>query len=125
MTTSAENLAAADQPAQAPVQSEEQIASRERLRLLLRTPTFIAGAMILGLWILSGLFGDVVAPHSPFQDNLLDKLAALSGETSSRAYSSERATSSSSLPSPHWSGPRSVRPSGSPRDTFGVLSRKS
>jgi peptide/nickel transport system permease protein len=80
MTTSAENLAAADQPAQAPVQSEEQIASRERLRLLLRTPTFIAGAMILGLWILSGLFGDVVAPHSPFQDNLLDKLAAPSAE---------------------------------------------
>ena len=76
MTTSAEDLAAAEQPVQAPVQSEEQIASRERLRLLGRTPTFIAGTLILGLWVLSGLFGDVIAPYSPFQDDLLDKLAA-------------------------------------------------
>ena len=80
MSTSAEKLAVADQPAQAPVQSEEQKAQRERLRLLARTPTFIAGALILGLWVFSGLFGDVVAPHSPFQDDLLDKLAAPSAE---------------------------------------------
>lgn len=80
MTTSAENLAVAGQPAQAPVQSEEQKARRERKRLLLRTPTFIAGALILLVWILSGIFGDAVAPHSPFQDDLLDKLAAPSGE---------------------------------------------
>ena len=80
MTTSAENLATADQPVQAPVQSEEQIAKRERLRLLGRTPTFIAGTLILGLWVFSGLFGDIVAPHSPFQDDLLDKLATPSAE---------------------------------------------
>jgi peptide/nickel transport system permease protein len=80
VTTSAENLATADQPVQAPVQSEEQIAKRERLRLLGRTPTFIAGTLILGLWVFSGLFGDTVAPHSPFQDNLLERLAAPSAE---------------------------------------------
>ncbi len=80
MSTSAENLALADQPAQAPVQSEEQKAQRERLRLLVRTPTFIAGALVLGLWALSALFGDSVAPHSPFQDDLLGKLSAPSAE---------------------------------------------
>ena len=80
MTTSAENLATADQPVQAPVQSEEQIAKRERLRLLARTPTFIAGVLILGLWVFCGLLGETVAPHSPFQDNLLAKLAAPSAE---------------------------------------------
>jgi peptide/nickel transport system permease protein len=80
VSTSAENLALADQPAQAPVQSEEQKAQRERLRLLVRTPTFIAGALVLGLWALSALFGDSVAPHSPFQDDLLGKLSAPSAE---------------------------------------------
>ena len=80
MSTSAENVALADQPAQAPVQSEEQKAQRERLRLLVRTPTFIAGALVLGLWALSALIGDSVAPHSPFQDDLLGKLSAPSAE---------------------------------------------
>jgi peptide/nickel transport system permease protein len=45
--------------------SEARIARRETLRQLLRSPTFIAGAAILGLWIFCALFGSAVAPHDP------------------------------------------------------------
>ena len=36
---------------------EARIARRERLRLLLRSPTFILGAIILGFWIVCAVFG--------------------------------------------------------------------
>jgi peptide/nickel transport system permease protein len=81
MSTSAEPLAVAGSPPAAdPAKSEEKVASRERLRLLVRTPTFIAGALILAVWVFCALFGDAVAPFSPFQDSLLDKLATPSAE---------------------------------------------
>ena len=134
MTTSAENLAAAEQPAQAPVQSEEQKAQHERLRLLARTPTFIAGALILGLWVFSALFGDAIAPYSPFQDDLLDSLAAPSaehwfgtdrlGRDIFSRVSWGRATSSSWLRSPLFSGPCWAPPSASPQATFEARSKK-
>jgi peptide/nickel transport system permease protein len=40
-------------------------------RLLLRRPTFIAGAVILLFWITCALFGTAIAPHSPFAQQLL------------------------------------------------------
>lgn len=48
-------------------------------RLLLRKPTFIAGAVILLFWIACALFGDVIAPHDPFFQQLLATNAAPSG----------------------------------------------
>ena len=40
-------------------------------RLLLRKPTFIAGAVILLFWIACALFGTVIAPHNPYVQQLL------------------------------------------------------
>jgi peptide/nickel transport system permease protein len=48
-------------------------------RLLLRKPTFIAGAVILLFWIACALFGSTIAPHDPFFQQLLATNAAPSG----------------------------------------------
>jgi peptide/nickel transport system permease protein len=45
-------------------------------RLLLRKPTFVAGAAILLFWIACALFGSVIAPHDPFVQQLLATNAA-------------------------------------------------
>jgi peptide/nickel transport system permease protein len=45
--------------------SETRIARRETLRQLLRSPTFIAGAVIVGFWIFCAIFGHLIAPHDP------------------------------------------------------------
>jgi peptide/nickel transport system permease protein len=43
---------------------------REFLRNLVRQPTFIIGAVILGFWILSAIFGTLVVPDNPLAQNL-------------------------------------------------------
>jgi peptide/nickel transport system permease protein len=40
-------------------------------RLLLRRPTFLAGAGILLFWVVCALFGSSIAPHSPLAQQLL------------------------------------------------------
>jgi peptide/nickel transport system permease protein len=45
-------------------------------RLLLRKPTFIAGAVILLFWIACALFGGAIAPHDPLVQQLLATNAA-------------------------------------------------
>jgi peptide/nickel transport system permease protein len=45
-------------------------------RLLLRRPTFIAGATILLFWIVCAVFGSSIAPHSPLAQQLLATNAA-------------------------------------------------
>jgi peptide/nickel transport system permease protein len=45
--------------------SEARIARRETLRQLLKSPSFLAGAAIVGFWIFCALFGSVIAPHDP------------------------------------------------------------
>lgn len=40
-------------------------------RLLLRKPTFLAGAAILAFWIVCAVFGSAIAPHSPLAQQLL------------------------------------------------------
>jgi peptide/nickel transport system permease protein len=40
-------------------------------RLLLRRPTFIAGAAILLFWVVCAVFGSAIAPHSPLAQQLL------------------------------------------------------
>ncbi len=47
------------------VVSEARIARRETLRQLLKSPTFIAGAVIVGFWVVCALFGSQIAPHDP------------------------------------------------------------
>jgi peptide/nickel transport system permease protein len=63
-----------------PTQDEAKIARRERLRLLFRSPTFVIGLAILGFWVVCALFGPQIAPQNPQADDILNKLAAPSGD---------------------------------------------
>jgi peptide/nickel transport system permease protein len=56
------------------------MARRERLRLLVRSKTFLAGSLLVGFWIFCAIFGRAIAPESPFTTDILAKLQAPSGE---------------------------------------------
>jgi peptide/nickel transport system permease protein len=43
---------------------------RELLRELFRSKTFLVGATILLFWIICAIFGSLIAPHSPYAQNL-------------------------------------------------------
>ena len=49
-------------------------ARRERLRLLLRSGTFLAGAVIVVFWAVCAAFGTYIAPQDPYADDLLNTL---------------------------------------------------
>jgi peptide/nickel transport system permease protein len=53
---------------------------RERLRVLLRSGTFIAGALIVAFWIVCALFGDRLVPQDPYADDLMSSLEAPSAD---------------------------------------------
>jgi len=53
----------------APARSEAAIARSERLRLLVRSPTVIVGAIVIGFWLFCALFPRLVAPYDPIFDN--------------------------------------------------------
>ena len=68
-------------PIAVPVQPDQaRIARRERLRLLSRSPTFLIGCVLAGIWIVCALFGPLIAPHSPEFPDVLNKLVGPSGE---------------------------------------------
>ncbi|MGH3037146.1 MAG: ABC transporter permease [Gaiellaceae bacterium] len=67
-------------PIAIPVRDEAKIARGERLRLLLRSPAFIVGAVIVGVWVICALFGTLIAPQDPQADDVLDKLAPPSAD---------------------------------------------
>src|SRR5579863_7295301 len=49
-----------------------QARPRTLARRLLRSKTFIAGAVILGFWIVCAIFGPLFVPHDPLGQNLLN-----------------------------------------------------
>lgn len=61
-------MSGAEATAAAPARSEARIARSERLRLLVRTPTVILGAAVVGFWVFCAVFPGV-APHDPIFDN--------------------------------------------------------
>jgi peptide/nickel transport system permease protein len=63
----------------APAPSELRIARRETFGQLLRSPTFIAGAVIVGFWVFCAIFGSLIAPHDP-QDQSFTALLKPSGD---------------------------------------------
>src|ERR687894_1964450 len=75
-------VAGAGQPATpaAPVADEERRAQRERWALLRRSKTFVAGAVILGVFLLCAVFGELLAPDDPFATDPLNDLAAPSSD---------------------------------------------
>jgi peptide/nickel transport system permease protein len=52
---------------------------KEFLRNLTHQGTFVVGATILGFWILAAIFGNLVVPHDPLAQNLLNINQAPSG----------------------------------------------
>jgi len=83
MSTSASGADVAQAPAApptAPPADAERTAQRERLRLLVRSKTFIAGAVIVGIFVFLAIFGEALAPDDPFATDPIDDLAAPSGE---------------------------------------------
>ena len=63
-----------------PTRDEATIARRERLRLLMRSPAFVFGLVILILWVACAVFGALIAPHDPQADDILNKLTGPSGD---------------------------------------------
>jgi peptide/nickel transport system permease protein len=59
---------------------DASVARRERLRLILSSPTFMAGSIVLAFWIFCALFGEAVAPKDPFASDPLNRLKPPSGE---------------------------------------------
>ena len=59
---------------------QARIARTERLRLLLRSPTFIIGSLLFVFWAICALFGNQIAPQNPQATDVLDKLAPPSSE---------------------------------------------
>ena len=52
-----------------PARSEGRTARSERLRLLVRSPTVVVGALVIGFWIFCALFPGLVCPYDPIFDN--------------------------------------------------------
>ena len=61
---------------------EARLARRERLRLLARSKTFLAGVFLFGVFVFCAIFGRAVVPYDPFgaPTDLLDKLQPPSTE---------------------------------------------
>jgi peptide/nickel transport system permease protein len=62
-----------------PVASEARIARRETLRQLLKSKTFMVGALVVGFWVFCALFGSSIAPRDP-QDQTFTPLLRPSGD---------------------------------------------
>ncbi|HKY23909.1 MAG TPA: ABC transporter permease [Gaiella sp.] len=56
-------------PAPGPTRSESRTARAERLRLLLRSPTVLVGAIVVAFWVSCAIFTDLVTPYDPIFDN--------------------------------------------------------
>lgn len=52
--------------------SEARAARQERLRLLVRSPSFVVGALIIGFWIVCAIVGDRLTPYDPIFDQTPD-----------------------------------------------------
>jgi peptide/nickel transport system permease protein len=55
-------------------------ARRERLRLLLRSPTFMSGALVILFWVACALFGQYFVPVDPYVDDMMATLSPPSAD---------------------------------------------
>ena len=63
-----------------PPRDDARLARRERLRVLVRSKSFIAGAIIVGFWLLCAIFGKAVVLQDPFASSPLNSLTAPSAD---------------------------------------------
>ena len=55
-----------------PERSEASTARRERLRLLVRSPSFLIGATVILFWVLCAILGKRITPYDPIFDQTPD-----------------------------------------------------
>lgn len=55
-----------------PPRSEARVARRERLRLLLSSPSFVIGSVVIGFWVFCAILGDRITPYDPIFDQTPD-----------------------------------------------------
>ena len=60
--------------------SEARAARRERLRLLLRSPTFVIGSVVIGYWVVCAILGGRITPYDPIFDQTPDLSVSPSSE---------------------------------------------
>jgi peptide/nickel transport system permease protein len=60
--------------------SSPAAARRERVRLLLRSPTFLTGAVVILFWIVCALFGQYFVPVDPYVDDMMATLSPPSAD---------------------------------------------
>ena len=59
---------------------DARVATRERLALLRRSKSFIAGAIIVGFWVLCAIFGELLVPQDPLASDPINDLLAPSAD---------------------------------------------
>jgi peptide/nickel transport system permease protein len=70
-----------------PPRDDATMARRERVRVLLHSKSFIAGAIIVGFWVLCALFGKLVVLQDPFASS---PLSALQGPSADNWFGTDR-----------------------------------
>jgi peptide/nickel transport system permease protein len=60
--------------------SDAKVATKERLALLRRSKSFIAGAVIVGFWIFCAIFGELLVPEDPLASDPINDLAEPSAD---------------------------------------------
>jgi len=60
--------------------SEARAARRERLRLLLRSPSFVIGSVVIGFWVFCAILGGRITPYDPIFDQTPDLSVSPSSE---------------------------------------------
>jgi peptide/nickel transport system permease protein len=63
-----------------PPRDDARLARRERLQVLVRSKSFIAGAIIVGFWTLCAIFGELLVLQDPFASSPINGLQAPSAE---------------------------------------------
>ena len=67
-------------PIAIPIRPDEtKVERHERFRLLVRSPTFLLGCFLAGIWVVCAIFGNLIAPHDPVAPDILSKFEAPSG----------------------------------------------
>ena len=59
---------------------DARVAMKERLALLKRSKSFIAGCIIVGFWVLCAIFGELVVPKDPLASNPINDLISPSAD---------------------------------------------
>ena len=59
---------------------DARVALKERLALLRRSKSFLAGSIIVGFFVLCAIFGDLIAPKDPLASNPINDLLAPSAD---------------------------------------------